>query len=51
MHIIQHNSHLHSYEVHLNSNQVITTSYDELVDYHLLDVYTLNVNKVDKKNC
>ena len=31
----------------LNSNHIIT-NYDELVDYHPLDVYTLNANEVEK---
>ena len=48
MRAIQHDRHLHSYEVRLNSSHVITTSYDELVDYHPLDVYTLNVNEGEK---
>ena len=45
MHTNQYDRRLHSYEVCLNSNHIITTNYDELVDYH---PYTLNANEVEK---
>ena len=48
MHTIQYDRRLHSYEVRLNGNHIVTTNYDELVDHHPLDVYTLNANEVEK---
>ena len=48
MHTLRYNKHLHSYEVALVRN-VETTTYDELKDYHPLDIYAIKTDGIARK--
>jgi hypothetical protein len=39
---------LHSYEVAIVNN-IVTTSYDELLDYHSLDIYAVKTDGIMRK--
>ena len=40
--------HLHCYEVAI-LNSYVTTNYNELLDYHPLDIYTVKVQQIERK--
>jgi hypothetical protein len=48
MHTLRFHKHLHSYEVAIVNN-IVTTSYDELLDYHPLDIYAVKTDGIMRK--
>ena len=48
MHSLRFHKHLHSYEVAL-MNLIVTTKYDDLLDYHPLDIYSIRINEIIRK--
>ena len=48
MQTLGYTEHLHSYEV-AELNQIVLTSYADLLDYHPLDIYITKLNGVTKK--
>jgi hypothetical protein len=45
---LRFHKHLHSYEVAIVNN-IVTTSYDELLDYHSLDIYAVKTDGIMRK--
>lgn len=48
MHTLKYVKKLHSYEIAILNN-IETVKYDDLIDYHPLDVYTINRHGFSRK--
>ena len=48
MRTLLYSKHLHSYEV-ASLNNIVTINYDELLDYHPLDIYQVKIGEITRK--